>query len=205
MDFELTSDGDLYLGQQEVDDEGYLLYYMVDEFGERMPQKTRDVDEASIPIRDFKTIHQEEERLQLIQSRLKTDNPDWVLYTSVGASLTDFIGRQNTASTGKEIEERVLNTLVRDGAFDEEELTVNLIPTSPYEVLVDIKLDSENLYLRYAFSLDFNIGVTNVYTVNKNGDIETEKEKVNPDIMDGMPEDVPVQEDITEGEQGGQN
>lgn len=203
MDFELTDDGDLYLGQQQVDEEGYLLYYMVDELGDRLPIPTRDVEKASIPVRDFKTIHEDEERLQLIQTRLKTENPDWILYTRVGASLTDFIGRQNTASTGKEIEERVLRTLTRNNSFDKDELTVNLIPTSASEVLIDVKLDGQNIYLRYAFTLNFEVGVTNVYVLDRTGQIVEEEVKVNPDIMDGMPEPEEIQEDITEGEQGG--
>lgn len=203
MDFELTNDGDLYLGQQQVDEDGYLLYYMVDELGDRLPIPTRDVEKASIPVRDFKTIHDDEERLQLIQTRLKTDNPDWILYTRVGASLSDFIGRQNTATTGKEIEDRVLNTLIRNNSFNKDELSVKLIPTSSSEVLVDVKLDSQSLYLRYAFTLNFEVGVTNVYVLDRYGQIIEEEIKVNPDIMDGMPKPDPIQEDITEGEQGG--
>lgn len=203
MDFELTDDGDLYLGQQKVDEEGYLLYYMVDELGDRLPIPTRDVEEASIPVRDFKTIHEDEERLQLIQTRLKTENPDWIMYENVGASLSDFIGRQNTATTGKEIEERVISTLTRNNSFDREELTVNLVPTSASEVLIDVKLDSRNIYLRYAFTLNFEVGVTNVYVLDRTGQVVEEEVKVNPDIMDGMPEPEEVQKDITEGEQGG--
>lgn len=203
MDFELTDDGDLYLGQQQIDEEGFFLYYMIDEIGSKLPMITRDVEEATIPIRDFKTIHEDEEKLQLIQTRLKTENPDWILYKRVGASLNDFIGRQNTATTGKEIEERVISTLTRNNSFDREELTVNLIPTSSSEVLVDIKLDSNNIYLRYAFTLNFELGVTNVYVLDRTGQIVEEEIKMNPGIMDGMPELDDVQEDITEEEQSG--
>lgn len=186
MDFELTDDGDLYLGDQKVDEEGYLLYYKTDRMGYNLPIETRDVDEASIPIRDFSTIHQDEESLQLIKTKLKTDNPDWIMYTNVGASLTDFIGRHNNYKTGKEIESRILNTLIRDGSFNKEELKINLIPTSSNEVLIDIKFDKKSLYSRYAIILNFEIGIKNVYLLDKEGKKIELKEKINPGTMEGM-------------------
>lgn len=197
MDFELTDDGDLYLGQQLTDKEGYFLYYIVDELGENLPIITRDVNEATIPIRDFKLISEDLERLQLIKTRLQTENPDWALYESVGASLTDFIGEKNNPTTGSLIEDRVLQTLLRNDAFHEEELSVNVIPISYNEVLVDVTLDSQSMYLRYAFSLNFEIGVNNVYILDRNGDIVEEEVKLNPEIMEGMPtEDILTYEDL---------
>lgn len=204
MDFELTDDGDLYLGQQLTDEEGYLLYYMVDELGDNLPIVTKDVNEASIPIRDFNTVHEDLEKIQLIKTRLQTENPDWMLYEEVGASLTDFIGETNTPSTGEKIEDRVYYTLLRNQAFKEDELEVNAIPISSEEVLVDVILDSESLYLRYAFSLNFRLGVNNVYVLDKNGQIIEEKEKENPEILDGIPEkqEDSFEEDVENPEEG---
>ena len=177
MDFRLTQDGDLMLGQQAIDDEGYLLYYQIDPENTVRPIVTRDVD-ATIEIRDIQTVHQDEERLQLINSRLRTENPDWYLYESVGASLTDFIGRVNNPDTALEIENRVESTLIRNDAFLSEELEINVVPTSRSEVLVDIILDSENRYLRYAFSLNFDIGINNTYILDRDGNILEELEEL---------------------------
>lgn len=190
MDFELTDDGDLYLGKQLTDEEGYLLYYMIDEFGNKQAKVTKDVNIASVPIRDFKTIDGDLAKVQLIRTRLKTENPDWALYENVGASLTDFIGMPNNPETGKLIEDRVYDTLLRNDAFQKDELSVNVIPTSHKEVLVDVILDSQSLYLRYAFSLNFEIGINNIYVLDKNGQVLDEEIKLNPDILDGIPENL---------------
>lgn len=178
MDFRLTQDGDLVLGQQAIDDEGYLLYYQIDPESTIRPIITRDIDNGAIEIRDIQTVHQDEEKLQLISSRLRTENPDWYLYESVGASLTDFIGRVNNPDTALEIENRVESTLIRNDAFLSEELEINVVPTSRSEVLVDIILDSENRYLRYAFSLDFDIGINNTYILDRDGNILEERDEV---------------------------
>lgn len=178
MDFRLTQDGDLVLGQQAIDDEGYLLYYQIDPESTIRPIITRDIDNGAIEIRDIQTVHQDEEKLQLISSRLRTENPDWYLYESVGASLTDFIGRVNSPDTALEIENRVESTLIRNDAFLSEELEINVVPTSRSEVLVDIILDSENRYLRYAFSLDFDIGINNTYILDRDGNILEERDEV---------------------------
>lgn len=196
MDFELTDDGDLFLGQQSVDEEGYLLYYMVDDIGDMLPMITRDANEATIPVRDFRTTQGSPQRLQLIKSRLQTENPDWSIYENVGASLSDFIGETNNPETGKKIEERVLHTLLRNEAFDTDELFVNVAPTSPKEVLVDIVLDSQEMYLRYAFSLDFEIGINNIYILDESGEVLEKEEKINPDIFEGIPEEQFFYEDM---------
>lgn len=169
MDFKLTSDGDLILGQQSVDEEGYLLYYKKELPPNSLPDVTRDIDEGSVPIRDIETVFQDEERLQLIQSRLRTDNPDWYLYEDVGASLSDFIGLPNNPDTANQIEIRVKDTLLRNEAFLEDEISVNVIPVSQSEIVIDVVLDSQNRYLRYAITLDFNVGINNTYVLDREG------------------------------------
>lgn len=186
MDFELTDDGDLYLGQQQVDDEGYLLYYQISGRDGEIPRITKDIEEASIPIRDFKTITGEEEKVQLIGTRLRTDNPDFVLYENVGASLSDFVGEINNENTAEEIEIRVMNTLLRESNFKEEDLSVNVLPVSPTEVLTDVQLKNKNEYIRYAFSLNFDIGIVNTFVLDRNGNIIEDEEKINPDIYSGI-------------------
>lgn len=187
MDFKLTQDGDLLLGQQAVDEEGYLLYYSIDSTSNNLPVVTRDINLADAAIHDLKTVHEDEERLQLIQSRLRTDNPDWYLYEEVGASLSDFIGEQNSPETAKRIEARVAETLVRNDAFSLDEIEINVVPISVNEILVDIILDSENRYLRYAFSLDFDIGISNTYVLDKDGNIMEPENEEPVDIYEGLP------------------
>lgn len=171
MDFKLTDDGDLSLGQQVIDDEGYLLYYKDVKKEDGFPVTTVNIEESISPIRDIETVSVDEERLQLMKSRLQTDNPDWYLYEDVGASLSDFIGMINSPDTANLIERRVVDTLLRNDAFSVDELDVNVIPVSLNEVLIDIILTIENKYLRYAIKLDFNVGINNIYTLDREGNI----------------------------------
>ena len=185
MDFELTDDGDLYLGQQQIDEDGYLLYYKTDPDRFFNPIVVRDASQASIPIRDFKTISGDVEKVQLVHNRLRTENPDWLLYEYVGASLSDFIGEPNNPQTAEAIERRVLHTLKRNSAFMEEELTINVAPISISEVLIDVRVESENNYINYAFSLSFLSGVTNTYVIDEEGHI-VQQEKINPEVFEGI-------------------
>ena len=171
MDFKLTNDGDLSLGQQAIDEEGYLLYYKEALDKDGFPQITRNKEESVSAIRDIETISAHEERIQLMKSRLQTDNPDWYLYEEVGASLSDFIGMINNPDTASLIEERVISTLLRNDAFSTEEIEVNVIPVGINEVLIDVILTIESRYLRYAIKLNFDIGINNIYTLDKNGNI----------------------------------
>lgn len=171
MDFKLTDEGDLDLGQQQVDRDGYLLYHTQAYQHEYPAEPTTNPEIGETPIRDFKTVHEDQERLQLIQTRMKTENPDFYLYQEVGASLTDFIGRKNNRDTANEIELRVRDTLLRNDAFDEEELNITVVPVSFDEVLVDILLDNSNHHIRYAFTLDFNLGIKNTYVIDEEGNV----------------------------------
>lgn len=200
MDFELTSDGDLLLGQQKTDEKGNLLYFLNDPLGLDFPIETTNPENATITIRDFKKIDGDLERIQLIETRLKTENPDWITYRNVGASLTDFIGLQNTPDNGELIRQRVFHTLVRDEAYTEEELKVNVVPISATEILIDIIMENNDLYTRYAFSLNYEIGITNVYVLDKNGEVLEEPKKVNPDMFEGIVYD--ETEDLNDAELG---
>lgn len=159
-DIKLSPEGDLVLGQQLLDEEGYFLYYRKDE--DQPMEITRD-PEGNTPIRDLEVVHSEDSELQLIKSRLQTDNPDWRNYPNIGANLSDLIGEVNSPETASKGIELIKRALTYDEVFSEEDLEVQAIPVSAEQLMFDIRLFRENRYLRYPVLFDFNVGIMNGY------------------------------------------
>lgn len=163
MDIGLSADGDLILGQQQTDSEGYLLYYADYSAAGEPVRLTNDPSIGTIPVRDMKLVYEEESELQLIKSRLNTENPDWYFYEEVGADLTDLIGLPNNEQTAQTGMDLILRALTYDGAFKEEDLTIEAVPVSKDQILYDVQLKRRNTLIRYAVTFDLNLGVYNTY------------------------------------------
>lgn len=159
-DIKLSSDGDLVLGQQQLDEEGFFLYYK--KVGEEEVEITRDPD-GNTPIRDMEAAYGEDAAMQLIKSRLQTDNPDWHPYPNVGANLSDLIGSINSPKTAEIGKDMILRALTYDGAFETEDIEVEVIPVSANQILFDIRLVRDARYLRYPVIFDFETGLLNDY------------------------------------------
>lgn len=77
-----------------------------------------------MPVRDFSLVLEEASELQLIRTRLMTENPDWSLYKTVGADLTELIGRRNNPQTAALGENLIMRALTYDNAFEKERVSV---------------------------------------------------------------------------------
>ena len=167
LDIALSASGDLVLGQQATDKDGRLLYYlkqggMMGNFG-ALPETTTDPSGGGLPVRDLNYVRGEASELQLIKSRLQTDNPDWYFYKQVGADLSDLIGQPNSPSTANAGKAMILRALTYDKAFAEEDLRIEAVPVGPHQMLFDLQLKRRSNLVRYALVLDLTLGVTNVY------------------------------------------
>lgn len=167
LDIALSASGDLVLGQQATDANGHLLYYrkeggMMGDFG-YLPETTTDPSGGGLPVRDLNYVRGEASELQLIKSRLQTDNPDWYFYKQVGADLSDLIGQANSPRTANAGKAMILRALTYDKAFAEEDLRIEAVPVGPHQILFDLQLSRRNNLVRYALILDLTLGVTNVY------------------------------------------
>lgn len=165
-DIYLTADGDLALGQQATDKDGYLLYYRF--HNESDPFITTEAEAGDVPIRDIQVVDGEERDLQLIRNRLMTENPDWRLYPEVGADLSDLIGLSNTPATAEAGVQLIRNALTRNGAFRPEQLTVDAVPVGPHTLLFDIRVSRSRSILRYVGTLDLTLGSWNEYEIPRN-------------------------------------
>lgn len=161
-DFTLTEDGDLVLGQQVTDENGKYLYYLDTSNNNEPPIITTD-PEGNIPIRDARVSYDNDVRLQLIHTRIRTDNPDFSLYPEIGANLSDLIGLPNNEATAMQGVDQIYACLTADGAFQGEELDIQVAPVSRDSILFDIKLLNSDPYLRFAVVFNFNVGILNAY------------------------------------------
>lgn len=166
-DIFLTPEGDLALGQQAVDEDGFLLYYAFEDASQTTLIQTINPEEGSTPVRDMKLVDGEERDLQLMRTRLMTENPDWDLYPAIGADLTDLIGLPNTRETAELGVQLIQESLTGDGAFSTDELSVDVAPVGPTTLLFDIKLNRHHTLLRYAGTLDLRLGVWNQFEDRK--------------------------------------
>lgn len=167
LDIKLSPDGDLMLGEQQTDENGYLLYYADFSNNNEPAMLTTDPTIATTPVRDIEMVYGEGSELQLIKSRLNTENPDWYFYPQVGADLTDLIGENNSPQTALVGESAILRALTYDGAFSAEDLTVSGIPVGPGELFFDIQLKRRYRTHRFGVTLDLTLGVYNVFEVEE--------------------------------------
>lgn len=165
IDLRLTEDGDLTLGQQATDKDGYLLYYYtMNQDGDI--GTTTNAQIATHPVRDIGMIHGAEGDAQLIKTRLNTENPDWILYPDVGADLTDLLGEMNTPETAQRGIEAIYRALTYDRAFTRSELEVDAVPVSHTTLLFHVKLIRNNTIVTYAATLDFELNAWNEYDMS---------------------------------------
>lgn len=165
IDLKLSEDGDLVLGQQQVNEKGEYLYYQdVSESGGDPFLTTEPED--NIPVRDVDVVYEDTARLQLLNTRVRTDSPDFRGYPEVGANLSDLIGQPNNQRTAEEGVEMIRETLTYDGAFDSEHVEIDAIPVSKEELLFDIKLTRNEPYRRYVIVFNFDVGILNQYEIS---------------------------------------
>lgn len=162
-DLQLTHDGDLVIGLQEINPQGNLLYYMGNK-PEIIGEMTDTPEEDSYPITDAATVDHIDYDMQLIQSILRTDNPDWQLYPEIGADMSELAGELNTQKTALRGQRKIEETIRKTDYVEDREFSVEPIPISAKEVLYTVALeDFEHVSYEHHFILDLEIGVLNYY------------------------------------------
>lgn len=160
IDFGLSDEGDLVLGEQLTDTEGNLLYHDPTKLG----SYTTEPNENTIPIRDIGIRYGDEAEIQAIAARLRTENPDWVLHDGIGADLSDLIGEPNTRETAELGKEKIIQSLTYEGSWREEELDVRAVPYSQESILFVVKLLKEGRnYLRYPLLFNLEVGLVDIH------------------------------------------
>ena len=112
---------------------------------------------------------------QDMYDRVKSDKKDYTESPRIGASLSDFVGEPNTASTGLQLEKRVLSSFQIGSAINTSDVAVQAFPISVETIGIRLGLSvmptrrnktSRRLSVVYVYSYHEN----NIYPVVYQGD-----------------------------------
>jgi hypothetical protein len=159
VDFRFTADGDLELGSPSFNEFGELLY--INPVGEITTDDTDGEQIRDIPLQ----VSYLSEK-QVINNRLQTDNPDWLLHPEIGADLSELVGLPNTRETGLLGKTLIEKSLTGDGFISFNDLNVRPVPISSREILfyVTVKRKAGDLVMPILFNLEH--GLLTEYEVN---------------------------------------
>jgi hypothetical protein len=78
--------------------------------------------------KDIKIATPLESEVQNLKIRMIGTNPDFILHKDLCASLSDFVGCYNNATTGSIISNRIMTSLTKDKAFSADRIKVDTYP-----------------------------------------------------------------------------
>ena len=91
--------------------------------------------------------------------RVMTDAGDYLLYPTLGASLSQLYGMPQSPATGQIGINLITNSLVSDNTFSASQVSVNAVPTGYQTIRFDITLTSGS-FQSLQLSLEQNLGLT---------------------------------------------
>lgn len=102
-------------------------------------------DTTSLPYRAL---------IQQIKTRIESSSNDWRLQPGLGANLSQYLGRQNTAELGVQIKNSVTSALISGGLVRASELQVEVFPLSLEEIAILIRVNpsGDRAQVRLTFS-----------------------------------------------------
>lgn len=106
---------------------------------------TENGDIAPAPNGDFAmTPSKWRDDVQQAYIRIMTDESDWQMYPTLGASLSRLFGLPQSAETGNYGASLIEAALNREGRFLGRSFTVDAVPTGPQTIRFDIFVTSGN-------------------------------------------------------------
>lgn len=158
LDWGFTDDGDLSLGEPQLDANGNKLYRHFD--------GTVDTTKGSEgkELRDLTYSYSLGADKQIIMNRLKTDTPDWFHHPNMGGNLSDMVGEPNTKETGFRGADYITAALTYGNLYAPSEVSVKPIPISMNEMLFLITI-TKFRQNPYQIPLTFNLehGLLKIY------------------------------------------
>lgn len=105
---------------------------------------------------DFDYVYGDECVAQQIMFRMKTQKGDYMMFPEVGASLEDFIGKDISERTLVQIEERVLEEVLKVPQADIRSIAALRISENTVAITIDlnsIENNKANFYLAYILDM----------------------------------------------------
>lgn len=98
------------------------------------------------------------DQVQQAYIRVMTDVGDYLLYPTLGASLSQLYGMPQTAATGAFGVSLIENALINNGPFSSSAVTINAVPTGFQTIRFDIAITSGSLQ-QIVLSLEQNLNL----------------------------------------------
>lgn len=154
IDFGFTEDGDLVLGESQLDANGNKLYRHFD--------GTIDTTKGSNgkEIKDLTYNYGTDAEKQIIMNRLKTDAPDWFHHPTMGGNLSDLVGETQSRETAAKGAALIKDALTYQNLYSESQVEVGYVPVSMNEILFIItitKFREEPYQLPLTFDLEHGL------------------------------------------------
>lgn len=106
---------------------------------------TENGDISPAPNGDFAmTSSKWRDDVQQAYVRIMTDESDWALYPTLGASLSKLFGLPQSSETGMYGSSLIEAALNREGRFLGRSFTVDAVPTGPQTIRFDVFVTSAN-------------------------------------------------------------
>lgn len=90
--------------------------------------------------------------------RLMTDEGDYLMYETLGASLSQLYGMPQSAATGSLGIRLITNALVGDNKFTASQVSVTAVPVDMQTIRFDVSITSGSLQ-QITISLEQNLGL----------------------------------------------
>ena len=128
------------VGSATVPGYGSLMEQYLEALRAAYPGETDDIlrgyisDWGNRPDDNYEAIRQN------IRNRIKTSNPDWEIYPTIGADLELSIGMDIDVFSCEDLRQRVFTTLTKDGMIDTSDLNVRYVRVEQDVILIVVQV-----------------------------------------------------------------
>ena len=84
---------------------------------------------------DLKAASPKESFKQVINNRIKTNDPEWFIHPNIGANLEDLIGEPNTKDTAKKGVKKIKQSLSYDGFIPYDAISIRPVPADARSII----------------------------------------------------------------------
>lgn len=102
-------------------------------------------------------LHQYRGFLQRLLTRIMSDKGNWKHESTLGANISDFLGKPNTRAIGEQIKSRVFNEIVTQGFVQPSDVIINVFPVGEESVVISISITPPESTNRLILTLTYDM------------------------------------------------
>jgi hypothetical protein len=102
-------------------------------------------------------LHQYRGFIQRVLTRVMSSHGEWAQQPTVGADLTSFLGKRNTAEVGNAIQRRVFSELIQDQLALPADLNVVVLPLDSHSIGIIVELRPPDVLQKVILTFSYNL------------------------------------------------